>query len=144
MCGHVPKVMPVLGSQRAEDFVSGDDRAESQPTLLSLHNVFLLFHNQLADGIVKAAGNRLDYLGDKGKDEAVYQVGEPYAIPLNEYKWWVISTDEVKILIQRSGKAVDGSGYFHDKMGAFLRWKFEKGALLGDVNERICRRRDAS
>ncbi len=42
---------PTLPGQRGDDFVSGDDRAPSQPTLLSVHNTFLLHHNQVSFGL---------------------------------------------------------------------------------------------
>ncbi len=53
-----------------------DDRAPVVPSLLSIHNVFLLEHNIIADGIIKAAKDKLDFMGDKDKDEAVFQVIE--------------------------------------------------------------------
>ena len=57
-----------------EDFICGDDRASSQPTLLSLHNIWLLHHNMVAEGINTAAGNRFDHIDPKTKDELIYQV----------------------------------------------------------------------
>ena len=54
--------------------MAGDTRAMSQPTLLSLHNAFLLEHNFLAEGIEKAGREAFEHLGAKDKDEMIFQV----------------------------------------------------------------------
>ena len=56
---------------KASDFVAGDDRAISQPTLLSMHVLWLREHNRIArklQGLLKPRGDQ------PSLDEILYQV----------------------------------------------------------------------
>eukprot|EP00095_Tigriopus_kingsejongensis_P002148 maker-scaffold248_size238799-snap-gene-0.12 protein:Tk02148 transcript:maker-scaffold248_size238799-snap-gene-0.12-mRNA-1 annotation:"peroxinectin " len=55
------------------DFISGDSRNIVQPTLLSLQNVFLLEHNRIAGGLLRAMRGKLDHLEAYIKDEILFQ-----------------------------------------------------------------------
>lgn len=56
---------------KPNDFVAGDDRAQSQPTLLSMHVLWLREHNRIAknlQSLLKPKGNQPNI------DEILYQV----------------------------------------------------------------------
>ena len=56
--------------------MAGDFRAMVQPTLLSMHNLFLLEHNRIAEGIRRELAGRLLAAGMSPleEDEVLFQV----------------------------------------------------------------------
>ena len=58
----------------AEDFVAGDGRVMSQPTLLSLHVLWLREHNRIASQLKTALEPALHSFNDQEKDEVLFQV----------------------------------------------------------------------
>ena len=58
-----------------EDFVAGDGRVMSQPTLLSLHVLWLREHNRIASNLKTALGEEaLHKFNDQERDEILFQV----------------------------------------------------------------------
>ena len=57
-----------------EDFVAGDGRVMSQPTLLSLHVLWLREHNRIASNLKTALGEALHKFNDQERDEILFQV----------------------------------------------------------------------
>ena len=58
----------------AEDFVAGDGRVMSQPTLLSLHVLWLREHNRIASQLKTVLEPALHSFNDQEKDEVLFQV----------------------------------------------------------------------
>ena len=56
--------------KKMDDFVAGDDRAMSQPTLLSMHILWLREHNRVA----KNLQYYLKPKGDQSQDDILFQV----------------------------------------------------------------------
>ena len=61
-------------SDGTDEFIAGDNRCMAQPTLLSLHNIFLLEHNRIARNLGKALGSRLKGMSPQELDELIFQV----------------------------------------------------------------------
>ena len=66
--------MSVGDGEDLEDFVAGDGRAMSQPTLLSFHVLWLREHNRIASRLKTALTTALDQYSDQAKDEVLFQV----------------------------------------------------------------------
>jgi hypothetical protein len=64
--------MEINEAEDPEDFVAGDGRVMSQPTLLSFHVLWLREHNQIAYQLKKALA--LTNFSDHAKDEVLFQV----------------------------------------------------------------------
>ena len=60
--------------ENGDDFVSGDGRVMSQPTLLSLHVLWLREHNRIASKLETVLRPALQNLSDQAKDEVLFQV----------------------------------------------------------------------
>ena len=73
MCGTLAG-MSVGDGEDLEDFVAGDGRAMSQPTLLSFHVLWLREHNRIASRLKTALTTALDQYSDQAKDEVLFQV----------------------------------------------------------------------
>ena len=57
-----------------EDFVAGDGRVMSQPTLLSLHVLWLREHNRIASNLKTALDQALHKFNNQERDEILFQV----------------------------------------------------------------------
>ena len=57
------------------DFVSGDGRVMSQPTLLSLHVLWLREHNRIASRLKDLLQPSLNSFSDQAADQVLFQVG---------------------------------------------------------------------
>lgn len=74
--------MEINEPEDPEDFVAGDGRVMSQPTLLSFHVLWLREHNRIASQLKTALSVALDNFGDHAKDQVLFQVCSsklPYA-----------------------------------------------------------------
>ena len=63
-----------VGEEDPEDFVAGDGRVMSQPTLLSFHVLWLREHNRIASRLKTALHKALDHFSAQSKDEVLFQV----------------------------------------------------------------------
>ena len=66
--------MEINEAEDPEDFVAGDGRVMSQPTLLSLHVLWLREHNRIASKLGMALRPALHNFTDQAKDEVLFQV----------------------------------------------------------------------
>ena len=76
--------MSVGDGEDLEDFVAGDGRAMSQPTLLSFHVLWLREHNRIASRLKTALTTALDQYSDQAKDEVLFQVCRVFFLKKNE------------------------------------------------------------
>lgn len=94
--------LPSNDPEAGSDFISGDSRNALQPTLLSLHNLFLLEHNRIARSILKAMRGKLDHLNEKDRDELLFQesrrilIAQLQAIVYKEFLPSIISPDQLE------------------------------------------------
>ena len=103
--------MSVGDGEDLEDFVAGDGRAMSQPTLLSFHVLWLREHNRIASRLKTALTTALDQYSDQAKDEVLFQVCRGFFLKKNERFFFVKSEEDY----------IFGFGFFlKDFMFAFL------------------------
>eukprot|EP00094_Tigriopus_californicus_P005399 TCALIF_05205-PA protein Name:"Similar to Pxt Chorion peroxidase (Drosophila melanogaster)" AED:0.03 eAED:0.03 QI:113/0.9/0.90/1/1/1/11/71/1447 len=94
--------LPSNDHESGSDFISGDSRNALQPTLLSLHNLFLLEHNRIAQAILKAMRGKLDHLDEKDRDELLFQesrrilIAQVQAIVFKEFLPSIIAPEQLE------------------------------------------------
>ena len=88
---NIPNMDLIKSSRDPEIFLSGDDRCMAQPTLLSMHSLWLKEHNRIATELKKAFKDKLNEFSILDQDEILYQItrriviAELQNIVYNEY-----------------------------------------------------------